>query len=111
MGFGIFGIPWLYSFLITCSCLYDFFSGDIALLLHAGMGIKRALILNMGAALCSFVGLAIGILLGQNTNANIWIFAIAGGMFIYIALVVMVRYITRPMGMHYNHYVRSSVVN
>ena len=77
-----------FTFLITCLSL---FSGDIALLLHAGMGIKRALILNMGAALCSFVGLAIGILLGQNTNANIWIFAIAGGMFIYIALVVMVR--------------------
>jgi hypothetical protein len=42
------------------------------------------------AALTCYVGLVIGILLGENTNANMWIFAVAGGMFVYIALVDMV---------------------
>ena len=65
-------------------------SGDIAILHHAGLSMKRALLYNFGAALLILVGLVLGILLGENTEANAWIFASAGGMFIYISLVDIV---------------------
>ena len=51
---------------------------------------KRALLYNFGAALLILVGLVLGIVLGENTEANAWIFASAGGMFIYISLVDIV---------------------
>lgn len=63
--------------------------GDIALLLQAGMDIKRALLYNLMAVIPSFLGVAIGIVLGENTHASTWILAIAGGMFVYIAFVDM----------------------
>ena len=69
-----------------CVC----FPGDIAILLHAGMSIKRALLYNLLAALTCFAGLACGIILGETIDASLWIFAIAGGMFFYVALVDMV---------------------
>ena len=87
MGFSIFGIVFSHFFNNMFVFVFRGYRPAIA----CWNGNQAGFDLNMGAALCSFVGLAIGILLGQNTNANIWIFAIAGGMFIYIALVVMVR--------------------
>ncbi|XP_033734014.1 zinc transporter ZIP8-like [Pecten maximus] len=64
--------------------------GDIAILLHSGMTIKRALFLNFLAAVTIYVGLVIGIIIGENTDANTFIFAFAGGLFIYIALADMI---------------------
>ena len=64
------------------------------------MGIKRALVTNLIAALFSFVGLSVGIILGQTTDASIWIFAISGGMFIYIAFVVMVNSFAAKLFFH-----------
>ncbi|XP_050410817.1 metal cation symporter ZIP8 [Patella vulgata] len=63
--------------------------GDIAILLHSGLSMKRALLYNFLAAVICYVGLIIGILLGENTSANRWIFAIAGGLFLYVSLVDM----------------------
>ncbi|KAK6191891.1 hypothetical protein SNE40_003470 [Patella caerulea] len=63
--------------------------GDIAILLHSGMSMKRALLYNFLAAVICYIGLIIGILLGENTSANRWIFAIAGGLFLYVSLVDM----------------------
>ena len=54
------------------------------------MTIKRALLYNFLSSLSCYLGLVIGIVLGENTSANTWIFAIAGGMFLYISLVDMV---------------------
>ena len=54
------------------------------------MDIKRALLYNLMAVIPSFLGVAIGIVLGENTHASTWILAIAGGMFVYIAFVDMV---------------------
>ena len=71
--------------------LYCFDLGDIAILLHAGMSIKRSLFYNFLAAITVYVGLVIGIVVGENTNANQWIFGFAGGLFVYIALSDMVR--------------------
>lgn len=67
-------------------------SGDIAILLHTGLNMRRSLCYNFVAALPIYIGLALGIVLGENTNANTWIFAVAGGMFVYLSLVDMVCY-------------------
>ena len=50
----------------------------------------QALMFNCLAASPTFFGLCVGIAVGENTNANPWIFAIAAGMFLYIALVDMI---------------------
>ena len=45
---------------------------------------------NFLSALTCYAGTVIGIMLGENTHSHEWIFAIAGGMFLYISLVDMV---------------------
>ncbi|ESO95508.1 hypothetical protein LOTGIDRAFT_160668 [Lottia gigantea] len=63
--------------------------GDFAILLNSGMSLKKALMYNFLSACMCYLGLIVGILLGESTSAHQWIFAIAGGMFLYIALVDM----------------------
>ncbi|XP_028396491.1 zinc transporter ZIP6-like [Dendronephthya gigantea] len=64
--------------------------GDFAVLVSSGMTIKQAMLANFLSACSSFIGLVIGILIGQQTEeGNQWIFAVMGGMFLYIALVDM----------------------
>jgi len=63
--------------------------GDFAILLNAGMTWKQALFYNFLSALSCFLGMAIGILLGELAEASQWIFGLAGGMFLYISLVDM----------------------
>ncbi|XP_005992633.1 metal cation symporter ZIP14 [Latimeria chalumnae] len=62
--------------------------GDFVILLNAGMSIQQALFFNFVSACCCYLGLAFGILAGSHFSAN-WIFALAGGMFLYIALADM----------------------
>lgn len=62
--------------------------GDFVILLNAGMSIQQALFFNFLSACCCYVGLAFGILAGSHFSPN-WIFALAGGMFLYIALADM----------------------
>lgn len=64
--------------------------GDFVILLNAGMSIPQAIFFNLLSAMSCYVGLVFGILLGSNFAPNV-IFAIAGGMFLYIALADMVR--------------------
>lgn len=63
--------------------------GDFAVLLNAGMKIKRAVLYNFLSACMCYLGLVVGIFLGENTAAHTWVFAFAGGMFLYISLVDM----------------------
>ncbi|XP_022804173.1 zinc transporter ZIP12-like isoform X2 [Stylophora pistillata] len=63
--------------------------GDFAVLLTAGMSVKMALVANLLSACSCYIGLAIGIYVGQQADVRFWIFAIAGGMFLYVALVDM----------------------
>lgn len=65
-------------------------SGDFVILLNAGMSIQQALFFNFLSACCCYLGMGFGILAGNNFSPN-WIFALAGGMFLYIALADMVR--------------------
>lgn len=63
--------------------------GDFAILLNSGMTVKKALMYNFLSACMCYLGLVVGTLLGENTTAHDWVFAIAGGMFLYISLVDM----------------------
>ncbi|XP_051946394.1 metal cation symporter ZIP8 [Xyrauchen texanus] len=62
--------------------------GDFVILLNSGMSVAQAACFNLLSAICCYLGLALGILLGSSFAPNP-IFAIAGGMFLYIALADM----------------------
>ncbi|KAK1792391.1 hypothetical protein P4O66_012077, partial [Electrophorus voltai] len=62
--------------------------GDFVILLNAGMSIQQALFFNFLSACCCYLGMGFGILAGNRFSPN-WIFALAGGMFLYIALADM----------------------
>nr|XP_034968483.1 metal cation symporter ZIP8 [Zootoca vivipara] len=62
--------------------------GDFVILLNAGMSTRQALFFNFISACSCYVGLAFGIVVGNNFAPN-FIFAIAGGMFLYISLADM----------------------
>jgi len=53
------------------------------------MSIRQALTYNFLSACTCYIGMAVGIFLGE-VEASTYIFALAGGMFLYIALVDMV---------------------
>ena len=76
--------------------------GDFVILLNAGMSIQQALFFNFLSACCCYVGLAFGILAGSHFSAN-WIFALAGGMFLYISLADMV---SLPWFMPWQNWIR-----
>ncbi|KAL2099256.1 hypothetical protein ACEWY4_005736 [Coilia grayii] len=62
--------------------------GDFVILLNSGMSVPQAVFFNLLSAMCCYLGLALGIVLGSNFAPNA-IFAVAGGMFLYIALADM----------------------
>ncbi|XP_077134096.1 metal cation symporter ZIP8 [Ranitomeya variabilis] len=62
--------------------------GDFAILISSGMSIPQALFFNFASACSCYLGLIVGILVGNNFEPNV-IFGIAGGMFLYIGLADM----------------------
>lgn len=64
-------------------------TGDFVILLNAGMSIPQAVFFNLLSAMSCYIGLFLGIMIGSTFAPGI-IFAIAGGMFLYIALADMV---------------------
>ncbi|PSN54326.1 hypothetical protein C0J52_10689 [Blattella germanica] len=62
---------------------------DFAVLLNSGMPKKKALLYNFLSACTCYIGLVIGLLLGEIDIAK-YIFGFAVGMFIYISMVDMV---------------------
>lgn len=62
--------------------------GDFVILLNAGLSVPQAIFFNLLSAMSCYVGLVLGILLGSTFAPNV-IFAIAGGMFLYISLADM----------------------
>ncbi|XP_015917728.1 zinc transporter ZIP10 [Parasteatoda tepidariorum] len=63
--------------------------GDFAMLLKTGMKVKEALFYNGLSSVLCFIGMGIGISLGNVHSATSWVFAATAGMFLYIALVDM----------------------
>lgn len=65
-------------------------AGDFAALLHAGLSVKRALLLNFVSALTAFIGLYIALSVATGEEFEAWIFTVATGLFLYVALCDMV---------------------
>ncbi|XP_062136322.1 zinc transporter foi [Drosophila sulfurigaster albostrigata] len=63
--------------------------GDFAILMKAGMSVKSAVYYNLLTGVLSFIGMIFGIVFGQSQDVAKWMFAVAAGLFIYIALVDM----------------------
>lgn len=63
--------------------------GDFAMLLNAGMTAKMSLVYNCVSSILCFLGMTVGLLIGNFESASSWIFAVIAGMFLYIALVDM----------------------
>lgn len=63
--------------------------GDFAALLHAGLSVQRALLLNLASALTAFAGLYVALALGVGEDGEAWILAVATGLFLYVALCDM----------------------
>uniref|UniRef100_A0A672IZG6 Zinc transporter ZIP4 n=1 Tax=Salarias fasciatus TaxID=181472 RepID=A0A672IZG6_SALFA len=62
---------------------------DFAVLLHSGLSIRKALLLNIGSAMMSFIGLYIGLSVATDEAAQQWIAAITAGLFLYVGLADM----------------------
>jgi hypothetical protein len=63
--------------------------GDFAIMLGAGMPFKFALVCNLITSCFIYMGAVLGIVLGESLNANVWIYSVAAGMFIYISVCDM----------------------
>ncbi|XP_057210671.1 zinc transporter ZIP4-like [Triplophysa rosa] len=63
--------------------------GDFAVLISCGLSVRKALLLNVGSALTSFIGLYIALSVSTHTDAPQWISAFTAGLFLYVGLVDM----------------------
>ncbi|CAL8298428.1 unnamed protein product [Lota lota] len=63
--------------------------GDFAILLHYGVSVRNALLLNIGSAMTSFVGLYIGLSVATDLATKQWIAALTAGLFLYVGLADM----------------------
>ncbi|RXG58461.1 Zinc transporter ZIP10 [Armadillidium vulgare] len=63
--------------------------GDFAVLINSGMTMKQALFYNFLSATTCYIGMGVGIAIGEFTQDSTYIFALAAGMFLYISLVDM----------------------
>ncbi|XP_054265025.1 metal cation symporter ZIP8-like isoform X1 [Macrosteles quadrilineatus] len=63
--------------------------GDFAILIQSGMSLQKALLYNFLSACTSFIGLALGIVLGE-LEGSTYIFAFAGGLFLYVSLTHLI---------------------
>ncbi|KAM3858143.1 zinc transporter ZIP4 [Diretmus argenteus] len=63
--------------------------GDFAILLHSGVSVRKALLLNVGSAMTSFIGLYIALSVATDLATKQWIAAITAGLFLYVGLADM----------------------
>lgn len=69
-----------------------FLLGDFAVLLQAGLTVRKALFYNLLSSALSLFGTVLGLLISNFGDATQWVYAITAGCFIYIALSNLVRY-------------------
>ncbi|XP_046405849.1 metal cation symporter ZIP14-like [Ischnura elegans] len=83
--------------------------GDFAVLMKSGFSFKKALKFNYASACTIFLGLITGILLGQ-LDASIYIYAFAGGLFLYISLGELVPELKEMINEEKKNGLKSSLV-
>ena len=59
-------------------------------MLKSGLTFRQALAYNLASAVISYIGLILGIIIGDIESAHTWVLALTAGMFLYISLVDMV---------------------
>lgn len=59
-------------------------------MLHSGLSIRKALLLNVGSAMTSFVGMYIALSVATDLATKQWIAAVTAGLFLYVGLADMV---------------------
>ena len=72
--------------------LFFSFLGDFAVMLKAGMKVRQALAFQGVSSILAYIGMAIGVAVGNISALSLWIFALAAGMFLYIALADLVSF-------------------
>lgn len=60
--------------------------GDFAIFLNAGMSVPMALSVNLVSGATVWIGLVIGLIASDSPEVTMFIFAIAGGVFLYVGL-------------------------
>ncbi|RDD41650.1 Zinc transporter ZIP12 [Trichoplax sp. H2] len=68
--------------------------GDFAILYASGMGWKKAMIYNLVSGLTCYIGAIIGIFAASTETARQFLFALTGGLFLYIAMVDLMPQMT-----------------
>lgn len=72
--------------------------GTFAVLIRAGMKMKQSFLWIFVSACALYPGMVVGIFLGDMTeHASPYIFALAGGMFLYMALVDVMNEMNRSV--------------
>ncbi len=71
--------------------MFSLLAGDFAVMLKAGMSVKQALAFQGVSSILAYIGMAMGVAMGNISMLSLWIFALAAGMFLYIALADLVR--------------------
>ncbi|XP_046675550.1 zinc transporter ZIP10 isoform X2 [Homalodisca vitripennis] len=82
--------------------------GDFAVLIQAGMTVRKALFYNLVSSVLSFLGTAVGLIIGNFGDSTRWIYAITAGSFIYIALSNLVPEINRQKASYWTILLRLS---
>nr|CDS28427.1 zinc transporter ZIP14 [Hymenolepis microstoma] len=60
--------------------------GDFAILISSGFSIRAAICANFLSACSAYIGLVIGLIIGEVSTGALYVFAICAGFFLYISL-------------------------
>ena len=75
-------------------------AGDFAVLIRSGMSNCKAAFFNFISALTAVFGFFIAVAVSTDEESRRWIFTLAAGMFLYIALADMVCVLTPELQAH-----------
>ncbi|VDM18525.1 unnamed protein product [Hydatigera taeniaeformis] len=63
--------------------------GDFAILISSGFSIKSAVCANFASACTTYLGVILGLVIGEVSSGALYVFAITAGFFLYISLADM----------------------
>lgn len=63
-------------------------------MLKSGLTFRQAVTYNVASAIISYIGLVLGVIIGDIHSAHSWVLALTAGMFLYVSLVDMVSDVT-----------------